>query len=148
MTQLYMCTHIYSFSYSFPLWFITGYWTSFPVFYSRTLLFIHPVYDSLHLLTDRITFKLYIHTIHVHGSIYAKCAVLTAGGPRPAPPSSPAKRTEAPLLRLGLKGWEISIEKKREGGEKESISRTKNYFCEGKDEGSTQESDAPGRCGV
>lgn len=31
----------YSFSYSFPLWFITGYWVEFPVLYSRTFcLFI------------------------------------------------------------------------------------------------------------
>jgi len=35
---------------SFPLWFITGYWIYFPVLYSRTLLFIHPIYNSLHLL--------------------------------------------------------------------------------------------------
>ena len=38
------------FSYSFPLWFITGYWIEFPVLYSRILLFIHPTYNSLHLL--------------------------------------------------------------------------------------------------
>ena len=44
-------THMYSFSYSFPLWFITGYWIPFPVLYSRTLLFIQPVYKSLPLLT-------------------------------------------------------------------------------------------------
>ena len=35
---------------SFPLWFITRYWIEFPVLYSRTLLFIHPIYNSLHLL--------------------------------------------------------------------------------------------------
>ena len=63
-------------------------------------------------------------------------------------PAAPAELTEALFLRLGLKGWEISIEKEREGGEKESISRRKNYFCEGKDEGSTQESDAVERCGA
>ena len=39
-----------SFSYSFPLWFITGYWIQFPVLYSRTLLFIHLIHNSLHLL--------------------------------------------------------------------------------------------------
>ena len=44
-----LCVYIY-FSYSFPLWFITGYWIQFPVLYSRTLLFIHSVYNSLHLL--------------------------------------------------------------------------------------------------
>ena len=42
---------IYSFSYSFPLWFVTGYGIQFPVLYSRTLLFIHSIYNSLHLLT-------------------------------------------------------------------------------------------------
>lgn len=40
----YIYTH--SFSYSFPLWFISGYWIQFPVLYSRTL-FIHPVCKSL-----------------------------------------------------------------------------------------------------
>ena len=43
--------HIYAFSYSFPLWFLTGYWIQVPVLYSRTLLFIHPIHNSLHLLT-------------------------------------------------------------------------------------------------
>ena len=32
-----------------PLWFITGYLIQFPVLHSRTL-FIHPTYNSLHLL--------------------------------------------------------------------------------------------------
>ena len=45
---VYACTFI---SYSFPLWFITGYWIYFPVLYSRTSLFIHSLYsNSLHLL--------------------------------------------------------------------------------------------------
>ena len=48
MIQLYI--YIHSSSYSFPLWFITGYWIQFPVLYSRTLLFIHSLYTSLHLL--------------------------------------------------------------------------------------------------
>ena len=50
--------YIYSFSYSFPLWFITGYWIQFPVVYSRNLLFIHPIYEnnSLHLLTSNFQF--------------------------------------------------------------------------------------------
>ena len=45
-------THLYrhSFSYSFPLGFITGYWISVPLLFSRTWLFIHPVYSSWHLL--------------------------------------------------------------------------------------------------
>ena len=44
--------HMYRhfFSYSFPLWFITAYWILFLVLYRRTLLFIHPTYNSLHLL--------------------------------------------------------------------------------------------------
>ena len=41
---------IYSFPYSIPLWFITGYWTQLPVLYNRTLLFIHSIYNSLYLL--------------------------------------------------------------------------------------------------
>ena len=49
MTQLY--TYIHSFLYSFPLWLITGYWIQFPVLCSRTLLFIHPIYNGLHLPT-------------------------------------------------------------------------------------------------
>ena len=43
-------TYIYSFSYSFLLWFVTGYWIQFSVLYSRTLLFIHSIYNSLPLL--------------------------------------------------------------------------------------------------
>ena len=31
-------THTLPFSYTFPLWFITGYWIQFPMLYSRTLL--------------------------------------------------------------------------------------------------------------
>ena len=37
----------------FVFWFvfmITGYWIWFPVLYGRTLLFIHSIYNSLHLL--------------------------------------------------------------------------------------------------
>ena len=48
MTQLYLCVH--SFPYSFTLWFITEYWIESPVLYGRTLLFIHPTYNSLYLL--------------------------------------------------------------------------------------------------
>ena len=35
---------------SFLLLFITGYWISFPVLYSRTSLFTHLIYNGLHLL--------------------------------------------------------------------------------------------------
>ena len=41
----------FTYTYSFPLWFITGYWIELPVLYSRILLFIHPIYNSLQLLT-------------------------------------------------------------------------------------------------
>ena len=46
---VYMYIYIYTFLYSFPLWFITGYWIEFPVLYNRNWLFIHPLYNSLHL---------------------------------------------------------------------------------------------------
>ena len=38
--------------YSFSLWFITRYLIKSPVLYSRTLLFIYPMYNSLHLLVS------------------------------------------------------------------------------------------------
>ena len=38
------------FLYAFPLRFIIGYRIHFPVFYSRTLLFLHHIYGSLNLL--------------------------------------------------------------------------------------------------
>ena len=49
----FSCTYIYIYSslYSFLLWFITGYWIYFPVLYSRILLFVHSICNSLHLLT-------------------------------------------------------------------------------------------------
>ena len=47
---IYTHTHAHIFLHSFQLWFITGYWIQFPVLYSRILLFIHPIYHSLHLL--------------------------------------------------------------------------------------------------
>ena len=40
----------FEYIYSFPLWFITGYRIAFPELHSRTLLFIHSIYASLHLL--------------------------------------------------------------------------------------------------
>ena len=45
----YACVDIFIFSYSFPLWFVKGYWIYFPVLYSRPLLFFCSVYNSLHL---------------------------------------------------------------------------------------------------
>ena len=41
---------LHAFSYSFLWWFITGHGIQLPVLHSRTLLFIHPVSCSLHLL--------------------------------------------------------------------------------------------------
>ena len=49
--QLFIHTHTHTFfQYSVPLWFITECWTQFPVLCSRTLLFIHLLYNSLQLL--------------------------------------------------------------------------------------------------
>ena len=45
-------TYIYSFSHSFLLWFVMKYWIEFPVVCIRTLLFIHPIYNRLHLLVQ------------------------------------------------------------------------------------------------
>ena len=42
--------HLHFFLCSFPLWFISGYRMWFPMLSSRILLFIHFMYDSLHLL--------------------------------------------------------------------------------------------------
>ena len=48
---IYTHTYTYPFTYSFPRWFVTGYWIPFPGLCSRTLLFIHPICTSLQLLT-------------------------------------------------------------------------------------------------
>jgi len=50
IAEWFIDTYIHSFSCYFPLWFITGYWIQFPVIYSSTLLFIHSLYNNLHLL--------------------------------------------------------------------------------------------------
>ena len=42
--------YIHSFSYSFPLWFITRYWKKFPALDSRTLLFICSLDKSFHII--------------------------------------------------------------------------------------------------
>ena len=55
---------IHLYVYSFPWWFITGYWIQFPVLYSRTLLFICPIYSSWHLLTPNSqSFPLHPHPL-------------------------------------------------------------------------------------
>ena len=42
-------TRLSDFHFTSPLWPLTGYWRQFPLLYNRTL-FLHPVYNSLHLL--------------------------------------------------------------------------------------------------
>ena len=42
--------YTYIFSYSFPLWFITWSWMQLLMLYSRILLFIHSIHNSLQLL--------------------------------------------------------------------------------------------------
>ena len=57
--HIYIYTHTHTFffkiffffKYSFPLWLIMGNWIYFPVLYSKTLLFTHSPYNSLHPLT-------------------------------------------------------------------------------------------------
>ena len=39
--------------YSFPSWFMIGYWIQSPVAYNRTLFFIHSIYNNLHLLVSK-----------------------------------------------------------------------------------------------
>ena len=46
VTQLH--THMHRLLYSFPLWFVTGYWAQFPVSHTKTLLFIHSKCNHLH----------------------------------------------------------------------------------------------------
>ena len=46
--QLYTYRHY--FSCHFPSWLITGFWIQFPVLYSKTLLLLHSIYNSLHSL--------------------------------------------------------------------------------------------------
>ena len=89
--------HVCSFRYSFLLRFITGYWLYLPVQYSRTLLFIHPVLDSLclwipnswsfhlHLSSLSVTanpffmsvslflFYRYVHLCHIWDFTYKQC---------------------------------------------------------------------------
>ena len=53
--HVYICTFFFL---SFPLWFTTQYWIQFPVLYSKTLLFIHSIYNSFQLLTPKSHFIL------------------------------------------------------------------------------------------
>ena len=59
-------SYIYSFSYSFPLWFITGHWIQFLVLHSRTLS-IHLAYISLHVLIPNM---LYYKQCPFHSLLY------------------------------------------------------------------------------
>ena len=54
------------FSCFFPLWFITGYWIEFPVLYSRTSLFIHPICNSLHLLIPNLEGSVLYNIINIY----------------------------------------------------------------------------------
>ena len=49
-TYIYVYIYISFLKYSFPLWFITGYWLCFPVLYNRTVSCIYSIYSSLQLL--------------------------------------------------------------------------------------------------
>ena len=51
MIQSYIYIYTFIFLYYLPSWFIPRSWIQFPVLYSRTSLFIHSKYKSLHLLT-------------------------------------------------------------------------------------------------
>ena len=51
--HVYIHTHI--FSYSFPLWFITWSWMQLLMLYSRILLFIHSIHNSLQLLIPNLS---------------------------------------------------------------------------------------------
>ena len=42
--------------YSFPLWFITGYWIQFLVFHSRTMLFVHSANGQTKFVSAQTTF--------------------------------------------------------------------------------------------
>ena len=49
---IYAHTHTHTHTYIYILlWFIVGCWIQFYVLYSRTLLFIHSIYNGLYLLT-------------------------------------------------------------------------------------------------
>ena len=54
------------FSCFFPLWSITGYWIEFPVLYSRTSLFIHPICNSLHLLIPNLEGSVLYNIINIY----------------------------------------------------------------------------------
>ena len=70
-----------SFSYSSPLWFIRGYWI-YPVLYRWTLLFIHPLYNSL----DRNPLRIQICSGHfsaLHDSMSSHCLRIKWGAHTP-----------------------------------------------------------------
>ena len=50
LSFMYVQIYTHSFSCSFPLQCIMGYWIQFPVLYSRTLLLNHPLYICLNLM--------------------------------------------------------------------------------------------------
>ena len=59
----YICIHTHTFFLVlFSVMFISGHWVQFPVLYSRTLLFIHSIYNSLHLLSPNFVYPSSIHS--------------------------------------------------------------------------------------
>jgi len=74
---IFLGSLLFFFFYSFLLWFITGYWIQFPVLYSRGL-FIHPIYNSLHLLIPNSQAQPSIDGVHYlfHQNIHSSRAGL------------------------------------------------------------------------
>ena len=46
---------IYIYIYSYPSWFIVGYWIKFPVPHSRMLLLVHHIYNTLHCMNSKLS---------------------------------------------------------------------------------------------
>ena len=45
----------YIYIYSYPSWFIVGYWIKFPVPHSRMLLLVHHIYNTLHCMNPKLS---------------------------------------------------------------------------------------------
>ena len=74
-SYIYTHTHIrIPFLYSFPLWFIPGYWIDFLVLYSRTSLFIHWYINHSPEFTWQFTLLFWQFTVDVvHSVSLDKC---------------------------------------------------------------------------
>ena len=108
----YKYTHILHFKNSFPLWFVPGDWIEFPVLYSRTLLFIHPRYSSLHLripnsqsilplllpllLSHLVTNCFDWRSRRLLGVIHHACSYLHTHAPTPHPCTTTHTHTQIP----------------------------------------------------